>query len=250
MENWQERPVIIAVLAFLAGAAVTAGIMFLILGGDGDGDGDSSASAATSTPFNTAVPLATRPAIGVQTSTPGATPDAGATGTPEVTPEATPASPASPDDALANFVRDEFGQEYIGECPTEVPPGDVVEGMCGSELHRSGNLVTYSLGAPFSEGIGEAVVTLNNDGSWSVTFIVAPPLGGDGPSVGNEAIVFGAGSCLNFRFEPSADAEARTCAIDSTRGLVIDGPVEADGVVWWHLEGLGWASEEFLVPAS
>lgn len=248
MENWRERPVYIAVPAFLAGAAVTAIIMFLILGGDGDDD--PSVTAPTSTPFNTAVPLANQPVTGIQTSTPGTAPAAGATLPPEGTPEATATEPDDPDEALAAFVLDEFGQEFIGECPLDVQPEEVVEGMCGLLLYESDNLVTYSLGPPSSEGIGEAVVTLQNDGSWSVTFVSAPPLGGEGPSVGNEAIVFGAGSCLNFRNEPSAGAETRTCAVDSTHGLVIDGPVEADGVVWWHLEGLGWASEEFLVPAS
>ena len=171
MENWQERPVIIAVLAFLAGAAVTAIIMFLILGGDGNGDGDASVSAATSTPFNTAVPLATQASTGFLTSTPGTTPAAGETTTLEATPEATPAGPVNPDEALSAFVRAEFDQEYTGECPVEEQPGELVEGMCGSLLYESANLVTYSLGPPFSEGIGEAVVTLSNDGSWAVTFV-------------------------------------------------------------------------------
>jgi hypothetical protein len=41
---------------------------------------------------------------------------------------------------------------------------------------------------------------------------------------------------------------------EETVGLVIDGPVESDGFIWWRLEledtTQGWAVEQFLAPAN
>ena len=65
-----------------------------------------------------------------------------------------------------------------------------------------------------------------------------------------EAVVFGAGSCLNFREEASLSSEVLWCLVDGTSGPVAEGPVQADGITWWRLEGLGWASAEFLMPVG
>jgi hypothetical protein len=156
-----------------------------------------------------------------------------------------------PDEALAAFIRDELASEHIGGCPAELGPGqDPPSGICSAELYRSDQLVTFSLGVPFSEGIGEAVLTRNEDGTWSVDFVQAPPLGESDISVGSQAVVFGAGDCLNFRVAPSLSADIRSCQIDGARGQVVEGPVEADGHTWWRLEGLGWASGQYLVSAA
>jgi hypothetical protein len=43
-------------------------------------------------------------------------------------------------------------------------------------------------------------------------------------------------------------------ALDAEAFLVIDGPVEADGYTWWHLEAPydqtrnGWSAGDFLTP--
>ena len=94
------------------------------------------------------------------------------------------------------------------------------------------------------------MLTLDEDGFWSVDFVRAPPLEESQVSVGSEAVVLGAGSCLNFREEPSSTAGVVFCLIDGTRGVVAEGPVDADGITWWRLEELGWASEQFLAPVT
>ena len=123
-------------------------------------------------------------------------------------------------------------------------------GVCSSELYRTETLVTFMLGPPFSEGIGEAVLTRNEDGSWSVNFVPSPPLGEFGVAVGMKVVVFGAGSCLRFRAEPGLSGEELSCRPDGTTGQVAEGPQSADDHTWWRLDGLGWASDQYLVPAQ
>ena len=140
--------------------------------------------------------------------------------------------------------------EYLGDCPEELPEGEAPPtGVCSLELYRSEELATFFIGDPFSEFFGETVITRSEDGSWSVNFVQSGPLG-ETVTVGSQAVVYGAGSCLNFREEPSLSAEVRSCQIDGTKGDVVEGPEEADDHTWWRLDGLGWASEEFLRPAG
>ncbi len=221
--------------AFIAGGIVVALVLFFVLRGDGDDGGEPQV---------------------VATATPEATPEATTTTermtvTPGVTGTATPQRFQDPDEALDAFVIAELDSEHIGECPERLVGGEEPpRGICSIEMYRSAELVTFSLGLPFSEFFGEAVLTLDEDGFWSVDFVRAPPLEESQVSVGSEAVVLGAGSCLNFREEPSAGAGVVFCVIDGTKGVVVEGPVEADDITWWRLEGLGWASEQFLAPVT
>ena len=217
-DRWYERPAYVAVIAFLAGAAITAIIFLLVGNGGGDGGAPETTAQLPATPTITAVPLGATTVPGAATAIPAVTETPAADGT--------PSAAQDPDEALAAFVLSEFGSEFIGVCPTE--PEGAPEGICGSE----------------------AVLTPDADGNWSVNFLPAPPLGGPGLSVGTGAVVYQVGNCLNFRAEASTGADVRSCQIDGTTGPVVEGPIEADGVMWWHLEGLGWASEEFLVPTG
>ncbi len=241
MSGWLDRPGYVALLAFVAGAAVAGLVLFFVLTGDGDDDGEQQVTATTT-------------AEGTPAITPTVAEGTSVTGTATVTPgplaTATPVRFQDPDEALAAFIRDEFDSEHIGQCPQELAPGGPPEGICSAELYRSEELVTFRLGVPFSEFFGEAVLTLDEEGFWSVEVVQAPPLGESDISVGSEAVVFGAGSCLNFREEPGASAEVVFCLIDGTTGAVVEGPVEADDSTWWRLEGLGWASAEFLAPVT
>lgn len=242
MISWSERPgYYVVALAFVAGAVIAGGILFVVLTREGD-DGEDLATGdgATGTvPAGTPREGATALPTGATTPSPGRA--------------ATPMSTGlqDPDEALAAFIRGELASEHIGGCPAELAPGqDPPSGICSAELYRSDQLVTFSLGMPFSEGIGEVVLTRNEDGTWSIHFIQAPPLGGSGVSVGSGAVVFGAGDCLNFRAAPSLSADTQTCQIDGVGGQVVEGPVEADGHTWWRLDGLGWASGDYLVPVT
>ncbi len=60
------------------------------------------------------------------------------------------------------------------------------------------------------------------------------------------------GAGLRMRSEPGLASQVNFTAMDSEVFLVIDGPVEADGYTWWHLEAPydqtrnGWSAGDFL----
>ncbi|MDY6846007.1 MAG: hypothetical protein SVP52_02595 [Chloroflexota bacterium] len=62
------------------------------------------------------------------------------------------------------------------------------------------------------------------------------------------------GAGLRMRSEPGLGSQINFTAMDSEVFLVIDGPVEADGYTWWHLEAPydqtrnGWSAGDFLTP--
>ena len=222
MDRWSERPASLAILAFIAGvvaAVVVVVIIILARGGDDDGGQPKARPTAETTPIATG------------TGPPG-TPVAGF---------------ADPDEALNAFIRDEFGREHAGACPQD--PSDTTSGVCSQELYRSDQLVTLLIRAPSGGFFGEAVLAPDDDGLWGLEFIPAPPLG-EPLAVGIDAVVYGAGSCLNFRDAPGLSGERLSCRFDGTRAEVVEGPMEADEITWWRLEDLGWATGEFLVPAS
>ena len=56
----------------------------------------------------------------------------------------------------------------------------------------------------------------------------------------------GRGDCLNIRAAPGRSAAILGCLPDGAVVRLAGGPQSADGSAWWQLEGLGWASGEFL----
>ena len=62
------------------------------------------------------------------------------------------------------------------------------------------------------------------------------------------------GAGLRMRSDPGLDGEVNFTAMDAEVFLVIDGPMEADGYTWWHLEAPydqtrnGWSASDFLTP--
>jgi len=231
MSNWLTRPGYIAILAFLAGGALAAAAVLIFTQ---CGDGDDDANAPRTPALETSTPSST---------TPGATIAPPATGTPAAT--QTPSSALDPDDALANYVREVLEGEYGGPCSAGPPVGS----YCSSDLYRGEDLVTFLAGLANSEFFLEAVATRNEDATWSINVFTLPdpavPL-----SIGAQAIVHGAGDCLRFHEQPGINTATLTCQLDGTRARVDDGAVQADGVSWWHLEGFGWASAEFLGVAA
>ena len=228
MQNWLTRPAYVALIAFLAGGAIAAAVVLLVLlaRGDDNNDGDASAratSTAESTPGGT-------PSGTEQPGTPG--------------PTAPPAA-TNPDDALRAYIRDSLDAEYAGQCSGNQPVGQI----CSTDLYRGADLVTLDLGLTSSEFSIEAVITHNPDGTWTATAFPHPdpnvPL-----SIGANAIVYHSETCLNFRDAPTTGSAPTTCQLDGTRARVAEGPVTADGITWWLLEGLGWASAEYLGVAG
>ena len=234
MSNWLDRSGYVTLFAFAGGAVVTAIVVVVVLFLRGGDDDEPQASAPTSTSVTVA-------------ATPTAVPSATATEVPAATPTG---SFSTPDDAVASFVQEGLGGVYIGECPPSVPSGeDALEGICSIELYRSTELATFNIGPFGSEALGEAVVLPDVDGRWSLVFLDFPPLDAQ-ITIGLDAMVFQAADCLRFRPDPNVDAEVASCQIDGTSGKVVDGPVEADDLTWWRLEGLGWAAASFLAPVG
>ncbi len=235
MSNWLDRSGYVSLIAVVGGGIVAAIILLAVLFLRGGDDDEPQAPPPTST----AVVIAATP-----TSAPVTT----ATAT--VEPAATPTgSFSTPDDAVASFVQDGLGGPYIGECPPSTPAGETPEGICSIELYRSTELATFNIGPFGSEALGEAVVLPDVDGRWSLVFLDFPPLDA-AITIGLDAMVFQAADCLRFRPEPNVAADVSSCQIDGTSGRVVDGPVEADDITWWRLEGLGWASASFLAPVG
>jgi len=62
------------------------------------------------------------------------------------------------------------------------------------------------------------------------------------------------GAGLRMRAEPGLNTQVNFTALDSELFLVIDGPIEVDGYIWWHLESPydenrnGWSAGDFLTP--
>jgi len=62
------------------------------------------------------------------------------------------------------------------------------------------------------------------------------------------------GAGLRMRADPGLGTAIKFTALDSEVFLVIDGPIEADGYTWWHLEAPydqtrnGWSAGNFLTP--
>jgi hypothetical protein len=226
--NWLDRPGYVAIAAFVAGAAI-AGIVVAIILTRGGGSNEKPGAQTTATALATG------------------TPTPAATGTPTAaTTTPTPGRFRSPPDALAAFVQQQFGQTYLGPCP---PGGQPPPGICSKSLYESDQLATYFVGPPLSEAVGEAVLTVAADGAWSVDYVQAA-VAGASLAVGSNAVVYGAGDCLNFHPEASTGSQPPTCQLDGTKARVADGPVQADGKTWWKLAGFGWASAEFLQPAQ
>lgn len=232
MSNWLDRSGYVTIAAF-AGGALIAGIIAIVVVLVRNGDGDGGVPIATGTPAEAAA-----------TSTPAGTP------TDQPPPTAARSSFASPDEAVAAFVTEQLKSTYIGECPPVLSPGEEPPaGHCSIELYTSDSLATYNVGRYGSEALGEAVVVPDDEGNWSLTFLDFPPLDAT-VTVGADAMVFQAQDCLRFRDGPSSAAAVESCQIDGTRARVIGGPVSADGITWWQLDGLGWASESYLAPAA
>ncbi|NOK59228.1 MAG: hypothetical protein GFH27_549283n311 [Chloroflexi bacterium AL-W] len=63
---------------------------------------------------------------------------------------------------------------------------------------------------------------------------------------GGNALVVIAGSNLRARQEPGLTAPLTTSFASGEEVRILDGPIEADGYVWWQLEGpsgTGWSAE-------
>lgn len=68
--------------------------------------------------------------------------------------------------------------------------------------------------------------------------------------VGVRAVVAGTGDCVNVRETPGLAGKALSCLPDGARLRIIEGPVAADAMQWWRLDGLGWAVSSYLTALA
>ena len=223
--SWVNRPAIVAGVAFLIGAVVAGVVVAVILTRGDDNSGSSVARRVTATPAATS-------AATVAGTTPPAV-------------SLTPLNPRKPDDALAAYVQDQMRQRYIGPCPNS-PAANVPVGVCSNELYRSAELLTVTIRPSNGAEAGELVLTPGQNGVWSAVFVAQT---NRPPAIGAAAVVYGAGDCLNFHAGPSKASQTLSCQQDGNRADVVGGPQTADGITWWQLKDLGWASQEFLEAA-
>jgi hypothetical protein len=65
-------------------------------------------------------------------------------------------------------------------------------------------------------------------------------------AVGDPVVTKGAGNCLNVHDSPSLNGDVVDCVPDGTTGDVTDGPVQADGYIWYRLDNRGWVVSTYL----
>ena len=60
-------------------------------------------------------------------------------------------------------------------------------------------------------------------------------------------MVTGAAPCLNVREGPALNQAAVDCIADGETIVVASGPVDADGHLWWQVDGrAGWVVGDYL----
>ncbi len=72
--------------------------------------------------------------------------------------------------------------------------------------------------------------------------------------VGGAAIVNGTGSSLRLRSDPGLQATTLKTVLDGVQLTILEGPREANGLIWWRLHdpadgAEGWAAQDYLSPA-
>jgi len=177
--------------------------------------------------------------------TPGADATAAAT--------ATAAAVDSPEEAIARYVAEQ-GEEYAGDCAQAQLDKDFGK-TCTAFKGERDDQRAYLAGIAFSEFTTWLFVD-RSGGRWAV--VASQPYqeaAADVPgvpwplAVGDMAVVTGTDDCLNVREGPGLDAPAVDCLPDGTEVVLAQGPLEADGYLWWRLEGrAGWVAVDWLRP--
>jgi hypothetical protein len=148
--------------------------------------------------------------------------------------------------ALGDFLKSTGREEMF--CGAPVVRGNSVAALCtllGPPLCLDGQPgVSGSglLGAVYfkSKGGGRTTLSLVNTGLALDDFLACAA------SVVGVVEAGLPNACLPFYDGPSASAAQLGCHPDGTTAPLVGDPVEAEGLTWVELEGLGWGSVEFL----
>jgi len=174
----------------------------------------------------------------------------GPTATPAVSPTAE--GPAGLQEAIAAYVRDQIQEEYIGDCASAQLPDDQGK-ICTLFKDEQNGLRAYTAGPAFVE-FSTWLFVQEEDGRWLVVArfdIHEEAAGVPGTpwplTEAAQVVVTGTGDCLNVREGPGLEAPAVDCLKDGTKIELAQGPVEADDLQWWRVEGrAGWVAADWL----
>ena len=130
---------------------------------------------------------------------------------------------------------------------------------------KSGNQAAYVMYSVqyVSSGCGGTTYLWQDAAGWHVLDSVCVQNGGYNPLIGEPISIFGAGSgCAEVYASPGHGSSPIACLSWSEAGLgttytVDQGPTYVaetdptsqvqDGTIWWHLQAIGWVSQDFLV---
>lgn len=170
--------------------------------------------------------------------------------TPETSP--TPAGSGPVEQALARHVETTLQRAFVEDC-TKADVANDVNKICATLRGERGNQRAYIIGPTFSEP-SQWVILEDRGGQWVVTSLTI--LNADTRAVpgipwplrtGADLIVAGGSPCLNVREGPALNQKAVDCIADGTRVRLSAGPVVADNINWWQVEGrTGWVSGDYL----
>lgn len=150
-------------------------------------------------------------------------------------------------DAMRPLLEARYDRPFIGDCAQAKTPDDLGK-LCSVFRGQRGTLVAYDVGPTFGQPLITMIVDNKPDTGWTVVdgFLADPakpttaipwPL-----RTGEQVVVFGVGEgeCLRARQSPGQQGVVITCQPEGTRGVITEGPVEADGYKWWKVSGDGW----------
>lgn len=149
---------------------------------------------------------------------------------------------------IASFLDDDNDGDDVasGTATIEIPTLGPTEG----ETPMAGETPSPPAGAPTATtpGTGTSPVAPTSPGE------ATEPDGGEQPGIYLGATVEVAntdGAGVNVRSEATTSSEVLSVFLDGTQVQVIDGPVEAEGFVWWQITGnevtAGWIVSDYLI---
>jgi hypothetical protein len=158
----------------------------------------------------------------------------------------------SVEQALEQYVTQQLGQQYVGDCTASVMPKE--EGkLCSAAKGERTNKKAFMLGPSSFEFTLWVFLSKQGD-AWQVdgTQPVSPDTanipGAPWPlAKGAKVVVAGTGNCLNVRAAPGTKEAAVDCLADGTVITLAEGPVSADGHDWWQPQDRsGWVAGDWL----
>jgi len=157
----------------------------------------------------------------------------------------------SAEETLKRFVERRLGLGFVADCEDAKRPDDIGK-QCAHFRGEKGELRAYELGPTFSRYTRLIILKRIDDG-WTIEHLesrdpAAPPVPGiPWPlAVGEDVSVAGTDSCLVVHEEPGQRAPEVACLADGTRVRLNGGPIDAEGLQWWRLQGFGWAASNWL----